>query len=243
MIFLDARISMKLRLNLATSPLENNRRFLLTTTLAALIAFASLLTLGATAFSNWRANRNLRVEISQLESEMRDFRTQRRDLEDFFKQPATRQMTDRAAFLNALIDQRSFPWTQIFTALEKRLPPGVHVVSLAPRMQDGRVQLRLVFGAADDDAKLRFLRTLEEAPEFSRVQLVSETRPKSGDTSDAVQIEISAVYAATEKVQKISAEESEPADSKSAPVGPRKATSSAVPSPASQTSASARRQP
>jgi Tfp pilus assembly protein PilN len=187
---------MKVRLNLATAPFENNRRFLLTVTVAGLISVISLVVLSATAVSNWRANRTLREEVGRLEAEMREYQRQRRELEDFFKQPSTRQQMDRAAFLNSLIEQRSFPWSQIFTALERWLPEGVHVVSLAPRMQDGRVHLKLVFGAATDEAKLEFLRTLEKGREFSQVQVVAENRPKASESPDKVIVELAAVYVA-----------------------------------------------
>ncbi len=198
---------MKLRLNLATTPLENNRRFVLSSTLTGAIALISLAALGTTAFGHWRANRALREEISRMDSEMRDFRSQRRELEEFFKQPEARSLTDRANFLNAMIEQRSFPWTQIFSRLEKRLPPGVRVVSIAPQMHDGRVQLRMVFSAATDESKLRFIQALEEAPEFSRLQLISETRPKGGDAQDGILVEVSALYVSTPQVQQMEAAE------------------------------------
>jgi Tfp pilus assembly protein PilN len=230
---------MKLRLNLATSPLENNRRYILTVSLAGLIAIASLVTLGATAFGHWRANRDLREEISRLESDLRDYRAQRHDLEEFFKQPATRQLMDHAEFLNGLIEQRSFPWTRIFSSLERRLPEGVRVESVSPRMQEGRVELRLVFGAADDAAKLRFLKTLENSPEFSRLEVVAESRPRTGDGSDQLQVEISAHYVPTERLQQISSaaekeeEEGTPAPRKaSSPAPPPKAAGSPAPTTA-----------
>ena len=137
---------MKVRLNLATSPLENNRRFVLGSTLLGAAALAALLMLSSSAFSNWNANRNVRNEMADLNGKMRDFRDQRKDLDEFFKLPETRKIMDRAAFLNALIEQRSFPWTKMFTDLERMLPEGVRVVSISPRMAGTRVEVKLNVG-------------------------------------------------------------------------------------------------
>jgi len=187
---------MKVRLNLATSPLENNRRFILGAVLAGTIALVALALLSWDTYRGWRANRELRAELSLRESEIREFREQRRELEAFFKSPETRMVMERAAFLNALIGQRSFPWTRIFMDLERRLPEGVRVVSISPRMEEGRVELKLVVGATSDETKLKFLKTLEASREFSRIQVVTETRPERAGETDRVVLELVAWYAA-----------------------------------------------
>jgi Tfp pilus assembly protein PilN len=186
---------MKLRLNLASNPLENNRRFLFGATLVGALAGFAFLLLSAAAVRNWSNNRALRAEVSDLEQKMRDFRGQRRELDDFFRRPETRKLMDRAAFLNSLIEQRSFPWTRIFSDLERRLPDGVRVLAISPFMREGRVHLRLIVGARSDEAKLKFLATLEDSPEFSSLQVVSDGRGRSGEPDEVV-LEMAAVYAA-----------------------------------------------
>ena len=185
---------MKVRLNLATAPLENNRRFLLGASLVGGLAFVALVWLSLQSYQAWYASREMRMESSRLQSEIRRLRQQRRELEELFRRPATRATMERAAFLNALIAQRSFPWTRIFQDLERTLPVGVRVVSLAPRMNEGRVELRLIIGAASDEAKLEFLKAVEAAPEFSRVQALSETRATRADQTDRIQLELVAWY-------------------------------------------------
>jgi Tfp pilus assembly protein PilN len=189
---------MKVRLNLATSPLENNRRFLLGTVLlggAALVAFGFLST---SFFRAWNANRALRNEVSSLDRDLRNFRDQRAALDSFFQQPDTKRIMDRAAFLNGLIDQRTFPWTRMFTDLERLLPEGVRVVSIAPRLAGARVEIKFTIGAQNDEVKLKFLETLEKAPEFERLQVVSESRPTRFEEGDRVLVELAAVYATTD---------------------------------------------
>ena len=189
---------MRVRLNLATSPLQNNRRFILGSALLGVAALAALGMLSSSALANWSANRNVRNEASHLNAEIRDFREQRKDLDEFFKQPEKRKIMDRAAFLNALIEQRSFPWTNLFTDLERLLPEGVRVVSIAPRMAAGRVEVKLNVGATNDEGKLKFIETLEKSAEFERIQVVSETRPTRAEEGDRVLLELVAFYTATE---------------------------------------------
>ncbi len=187
---------MQVRLNLATKPLENHRRFVALAALIGGAALALFVFLALETYGSLRANREMRGEVSRLQSELRDFRTERRDLEEFFKQPETKRVMDRAAFLNGLIEQRSFPWTKIFMDLEQRLPAGVRVVSISPKRKDERIELKLQVGATSDESKVKFLKTLEEAPEFDAVQVTGETRGKSGtgNEQDQVVVELLARY-------------------------------------------------
>jgi Tfp pilus assembly protein PilN len=188
---------MKVRLNLATAPLENHRRFVLSVGIIGVLALAALVLLGQNALSGWSANRTLRQEVSDLEKQMREYGEKRGELDAFFKEPSTREILNRAAFLNALIEQRSFPWTRVFSDLERRLPEGVRVLNIAPQMRDGRVEVKLTIGAATDRGKLEFLKTLESAPEFSRLQVLGESRPHEGGAADAVVVELAMLYDAS----------------------------------------------
>jgi len=185
---------MKVHLNLATRPLENNRPFLLAASLVGALSLAALGWLALNSYRGWHANRELRAEIGRYQREIRQFRQQRRQLEDFFKLPETRVTLERAAFVNGLILHRSFPWTRVFQDLERYLPEGVRVLSLAPRMNEGRVELRLSVGATSDEAKLKFLKAMEAAQEFSGVQAVAESRPQRADAADRVTLELVAWY-------------------------------------------------
>jgi Tfp pilus assembly protein PilN len=188
---------MKVRLNLSTAPLENNRRFLFSAVLLGVLGAGAFGLLSHHVYTHWRADRALREEVARLEREIRQFREQRRELEAYFARPETRLLTDRAAFLNALIEQRGFPWTKVFMDLERLLPEGVRVVSIAPRMDAGRVEVKFVVGAASDESKLKFLRTLDSAEVFSRVQVLSETRPARPVENDRILLELMAWYSAT----------------------------------------------
>ncbi len=188
---------MKVRLNLATAPLETHRRFAAGAALVGSIAVIALVWLSWHAYKARRADSELRAERVQLEQRMDTLRRERRDLEQFFNRPDVLKVRDRGSFLNGLIEQRSFPWTKIFMDLERIVPAGVRVVSIGPKMNTGRVEVKLVIGATSDEAKLNFLRALETSKEFSRIQLLGETRPSQPEQAGRVVLELVAWYATT----------------------------------------------
>lgn len=187
---------MRPRLNLATAPLENQRRFLaaaLAVGLPALLVFAIL---GARVAADWQASRERRAEVARLEAGIQRYSSERAELSKFFEKPETRRVMERAAFLNGLIDQRSFQWTKIFIDLERELPVGVRVVSLAPHLVSGHVELKMVVGAQNDRGKLEFLKTLESSRKFTKLLVVSEQRPSHSEEGDRVLLELVAEYKA-----------------------------------------------
>jgi type IV pilus assembly protein PilN len=185
---------MKVRLNLATSPLVSNRRFTVGAFAVGLFALIGLLVLSRNAYALWRGDRTFRTRQAELEGQIGSLQQQRQMLATFFENSDTVKRRQRAAYLNALIQQRAFPWIKIFMDLERILPEGVRVVTIEPKLAGDIVQLRFVVGAATDEGKLKFLETLEKSPEFSRIQLLNESRPNRPEQTDRVLLELQAQY-------------------------------------------------
>jgi hypothetical protein len=178
---------MKTRLNVATLPLEGNRRFAVGAATIAVIGLGALFLLSDRAFQMWRAETAFRAEQVQINADMERLRGERQELEQFFGRPETIQRRDLATFLNSLIAQRAFPWTRIFMEFERSLPPGVRVISIEPRLVDDYVQLRLTIGANSDESKLEFLRALEGSKSFPYIALEGERRSdQPGDAGEIV---------------------------------------------------------
>jgi type IV pilus assembly protein PilN len=185
---------MKVRLNLATSPLESNRRFTVGASAIGFLALVGLVLLSWNAYSVWRGDKVFRARQAALENGIASLQQQRQTLALFFDQPETVKRRQRAAYLNALIQQRAFPWIKIFMDLERILPEGVRVVSIEPKLAGDTVQLRFVVGALTDEGKLKFLKTLETSPEFSHIQLLNESSSNRSDQGDRVVLELQAQY-------------------------------------------------
>ena len=185
---------MKVRLNLSTSPLESNRRFTVAATVIGTIAVVALLVLSYRTYSVWRSDKVLRARQEALELQITKLQQQRQGLSAFFENPETVQRRQRAAYLNSLIQQRAFPWIKIFMDLERILPEGVRVVSIEPKLSGDTVKLTFLVGALSDESKLKFLKALEGSPEFSHIELLSETRPVRTDQFDRVLLSLQAQY-------------------------------------------------
>ena len=187
---------MKVRLNLATSPLESNRRFAAGASLIGAIAILAFLGLSLRAYSVWKSDKELRTREATLRAQIAALQQQRQSLSAFFENADTVKRRQRAAYLNSLIQERAFPWIKIFMDLEKILPEGVRVISIEPKLVGDNLQLTFQVGAMSDESKLKFLKALETAPEFSHIELENEARANRPDQTDRVTLNLQAEYSA-----------------------------------------------
>jgi type IV pilus assembly protein PilN len=187
---------MRVRLNLATKALETHRRFLAGAGLIAIVAGLVFLGLGWHVYSVRKVDAELRARTEKTRQEMAKLEEQRRELERYFGQKDIANLHERAAFINGILDARSFNWTQMFMDLERILPGGVHVVSIEPKQTGGHVEVKLTVGATSDEAKLKFLRALEDSKEFTEVQVQNEHAPSSvgNQSGDQKVVQLTTVY-------------------------------------------------
>jgi Tfp pilus assembly protein PilN len=188
---------MRLQLNLATSPQANNRPFLAGAALAGTLGLLMFALLSHAAFSSWKASRELRGQMTQWEDQIRADRQRQQDLEQYFRTPAAQQVLERSAFLNSLIDERSFPWTKIFMDLEQTLPAGVRVVSISPRLINGRAEVTLEVAAETDSSKIEFLEAVEKSPVFSGMIVKEEKRADQPGAADKIVVSLTVWYTTT----------------------------------------------
>jgi type IV pilus assembly protein PilN len=190
---------MKVRLNLATKPLESHRRFLAGASLTAFVAAVVFLALGWHVYTVREAATEVRVRTEKMRQETATTEAQRNGLEGYFGQKNIKGISGRAAFINGIIVVRSFNWTQMFMDLERILPGGVRIISIEPKQVSGHVELNLTFGAASDEVKLKFMRALEASKQFSDVQIQSDVQPVSGNgqSTDQRVVRLSTYYSGT----------------------------------------------
>jgi hypothetical protein len=188
---------MNFRLNLATAPQANNRPFLAGAVLAGTLGVAALVLLSHAAYDSWRASRELREETAHWQEEIRNDRQQQQDLDAYFRTPSVHEVLDRSAFLNSLIDERTFPWTKIFMDLEQTLPPGVRVVSISPHLANGRAEVTLQVGAETDAGKIEFLEAMEKSKVFSGMVVKDERRSDQPGSSDKIVLNLTVWYSTT----------------------------------------------
>jgi type IV pilus assembly protein PilN len=185
---------MKVRLNLATKAQETHRRFLVGAGLTAFVAGIVLLGLGWHVYSVRKVDEEIRARTQRMQEETALLVRQRNDLDRFFTLPENRGLHEQADFVNSIIDAGSFNWTQMFMDLEHVLPGGVHVVSIEPHQVGGHVEVKLTVGADNDEAKLKFLRALEESKVFTGVILDKEVVPGQTPGGDQKVLQLNVVY-------------------------------------------------
>ena len=192
---------MNVRLNLATKPLESQRKFYVSAGIVAVLGSVLFLALGWHVYSELRAQENLRRKEQDNDRIAAQLAERRKELDDFFARPENARVKDRVAFLNAFIDQSSFDWTRMFMDLEKTLPAGVHIISIQPRLDKGRMAVHFTVGATSDEAKIKFLRAMENSPAFTSVLLMNVHGPSQSSASaasaDQAVLELNAIYART----------------------------------------------
>jgi type IV pilus assembly protein PilN len=189
---------MRLRLNLATNPLETQRRFLVGSGLVAFFAAVVFLWLGWHVYTVRKVDEEFRTRTEKTRQEMAKLEVQRQELDRFFHQEENAKLHDRAAFINGILDARSFNWTQMFMDLEHVLPAGVRVISIEPKQVGSHVEVKLNVGAASDEAALKFLHALEASKEFTEVQVQTFAAQTTGpQSSDQKVLHLTTVYSRT----------------------------------------------
>src|SRR5580704_2888324 len=188
---------MRIRLNLATKPLVAHRKFVAGAGLVGAIAAIVFLSLGWHVYLARKANAEMRAKSAKILQQVAELEQQRTALQTFFALDENARLHDRAAFINSLIDARSFNWTLMFMDLEKVLPAGVRVISIEPKQEKGRIEVKLVVGATSDEAKLKLIKALEDSKTFTHIELVASQHPTTGTSADQIVVELKAEYSRT----------------------------------------------
>jgi len=188
---------MNLQLNLATSPQPNNRPFIAYSVLLGTLGVIAFALLSLASYASWRANRDLHADMARWSGQIEADRRRQQTLAAEFRGTADEQILERSAFLNSLIDERSFPWTKVFMDLEDTLPPGVRVVSISPRLEHGRAEVSLEIGAINDEGKIAFLQAIEKSKMFSGLVITSERHPEQLTGSDKILLNLTVWYSTT----------------------------------------------
>jgi type IV pilus assembly protein PilN len=185
---------MRVRLNLATKPLETHRRFFVFSGAAGALTFILFLALAWHVYSVRKADAAFRLQADNALLRIDALTAERQELERFFSEPSNSQLHDRATFVNTILDARSFNWTRMFMDLERILPGGVRVMSIEPKQVNGQAAVKLIVGAASEEEQQKFLRALEQSGTFSHLQLSNVRAPHQDSTGDLVILELTVIY-------------------------------------------------
>ncbi|HJT00488.1 MAG TPA: PilN domain-containing protein [Terriglobales bacterium] len=189
---------MRISINLASQPFEDAQRFVrqwsLTLGLVGLLTL--VLVVGAVLrLRSWSVEER---RIHELQAQLAQGDREIGQAEAFLNRPENRDTRDKSLILNDLITRKAFSWTEVFSDLERIMPPRLHVVSIRPELTpDNQLALRMVVAGESRERALELVRHMEQSPRFRQPQIVAEAREEQPqDPGDRVQFDISTLYAA-----------------------------------------------
>lgn len=155
-------------LNLASRPFRNER------VPAALFALGAA---GVLALTLWQVSEARRLLSSEGRTWDLTLLAAKQDLIDLRAEASVlgkrRVEPDRVReweLVRDVVDQRSFSWTELLSRLEKLLPSGVRLLSIAPAFERGQAVLELQALARSIEEGFEFAGALEAAPSFEAVR-------------------------------------------------------------------------
>lgn len=177
-----------LRTNLSTRPFYNDRG--VKAVLAGLAAVAVLLTLfNAYEIMQLRGqSKDARDTIAGNDAQARDLRTRAGDIRRSIDTAKLQAVQTAAREANALIDRRTFSWTELLNQFQTTLPPEVRIAGVMPQIdaQGRRLVQITVFSRRVEDLET-FMDALEKTGTFSGVLPRSDNPEQDGTIRSELQ--------------------------------------------------------
>lgn len=167
-----------IRTNLSTRPFYNVRA------VHGLLAAAVLIVVAITAFNVVQlvrlnaSQRTLGAQSQQAEAEAARLRAEAAQILAQIDAKKLQVVAAAASEANAVIDQRTFSWTALFTHFEGTLPPDVRIKSVTPQPVDQTVLIRAEARRIEDLEA--FIDGLEGTGAFRSVLPTSEVTMETG---------------------------------------------------------------
>lgn len=158
-----------IRGNLATRPFYNERAaHALILAVALALAFLTIVNVVRLVTLSSR-NTALSVDIRRDEETAARLRAEAAKLRARINEQELQQVMAGAREANALIDRRTFSWTEFFNIIERTLPENVMLTSVSPTVESGRTMVDItVLGRRAEDVDT-FMEQLEETKAFRNV--------------------------------------------------------------------------
>ena len=143
----------------------------------------------------WESARETQARLAELKKESAQ-------AQQVLARPENRGIRDQSQFLNSAILRKSFSWTKLMEDMEKVMPAGLRVTSIAPVVdQRNRFTLKFEVEGESRDTAVELLRNMEKSPHFRSPQISSETHVKAGEGSAGVKSDIITSYLPHEAIE------------------------------------------
>jgi len=124
---------MKINVNLASRPYQDEGQFYRQwgTALGLVILFTGLMLL--LSVQHYRNSRVEWASARQAQAKLAELQREQAQAQQILARPENRGTRDRSQFLNSAILRKSFSWTRLMEDMERVMPAGVRVTSIAVR--------------------------------------------------------------------------------------------------------------
>lgn len=202
-----------LRANLATRPFYNERAIHFLLAVAAVIVLAITVWNVSRIVTLSRRSTELSARTNADRNEASRLSTEAVRIRRTINKDELTLVVNAAQEANALIDQRTFSWTEFFNQIEATIPPDVMLTSVRPSFKDGVTSVAMIVlgrQLADID---EFIEKLETTGYFE------DLIPASGEKNDEGlwRATINSVYVGNVAAQEKPAETTPPANPSKTP--------------------------
>ena len=172
---------MRIGINLASRPYQDEGRFY--RQWGGALALAVLFTAFLLAMSarQYASSRKDWESARQAEARLASLKKEQAQAQQILAQPENRGTRDRSQFLNTAILRKSFSWTRLMEDMERVMPAGLRVTSIAPGIdQRNRFVLKVQVQGETREGAVQLLRNMEKSSHFRSPQLSSERHEYRG---------------------------------------------------------------
>lgn len=191
---------MRLDINLASTPYEDAQSFYQRAAIAVAAVVIVTVVLVFVVASETRSARQLGRQLDAANHEITTLNRQEQEARAILERPENQGTRNQSQFVNSLLAQRAFSWTQVFADLEKIMPTRVHVVSINPELtKQNELAMKITVAGDSRDKAIELVHNLETSKHFRDAWVVNESNkpagaPAGGGPVDTVQVQISALY-------------------------------------------------
>jgi type IV pilus assembly protein PilN len=193
---------MRIGINLASHPYQDEGRFyrLWGTALMFMVLFTALMI--AMSVRHYQNSRKEWVSARQSEAKLASLKQEAAQAAAILGQPENRGTRDRSQFLNTAILRKSFSWTRLMEDMERVMPAGLRVTSIAPVVdQHNHFLLKVQVQGETRDGAVELLRNMEKSQHFRSPELHTENHNVYRGLEGGVRSEIVTSYLPAEPLE------------------------------------------
>jgi hypothetical protein len=140
-----------------------------------------------------REQESLDIRVSEIRAELSETSARTASAESALARNRTELGSVQTQFLTTLFRRKSFSWTGLFNELERKTPPSVRIISIAPDEEDGEIAVTMTLVGKTLQDVLEMVRALESSSFFATIYPVEEASiedEQSGETGIATTLRL-----------------------------------------------------